>query len=379
MNVFAAGTLLFSLFLPLAAVAEAVPHVRVVSARHAALVQTVRVSGSVVARNLVQIHARQSGLRVEELRVEEGDMVTAGQVLAVLDRSELTTAARRAAAGLEQATASVETAAQETAIARIEVALAESETSRAEALHASKSFTTEALEQRRAGRDRAAAQLRLAEAAHMAALAAKAVALADLDGAREALEHTEVRAPVGGLILSRQAEQGQPADALFHIAADSAMELSGQVLQQDFLRLRDGMVAQITLPGQPPVRGHIRRLSAQVDPATRMGNIRIELPPRATAGAFAYADITVAQIEGLVLPATSVDGGRVWVVRDGTVAAQQVTSQSAIGDLVPVTGLSLNDLVVLHLNGFVTEGMQVVPVETTFQLDEDVDVAEAAP
>ncbi|AMY68903.1 hypothetical protein FALB51S_02582 [Frigidibacter albus] len=379
MNAFSSAALILCLTQPIAALAETLPHVRVVSPRTADLAQTVRVSGSVVARDLVQVHARQSGLRIEELLVEERDTVVAGQVLAVLDSADLMTAERRAAAGLEQATARVDTAEQETAIARIEVVLADSEASRAEELHAKNSFTTEALEQRRAARDRAVSQLRLAEAAYAAAVAAQGVARADLEAAREALDQTEIRAPVGGLILSRQAERGQPADALFQIAAEGAMELSGKVLQQDFLHLREGMSAQVTLPGQAPVQGRIRRLSGRVDPATRMGEVRIELLPGATAGAFAYADITIEQVEGLVLPMTSVVGGRVWIVRDGIVTAQSVARRPAIGDLVPVMGLSPDDLVVLHLEGFVTEGMQVAAVETAFLPEAHVGMATAAP
>lgn len=378
-NSLSTAALILCMALPVTAVAETLPHVRVVSPQNGELVQTVRASGSVVARDLVQVHARQRGLRIEELRVEERETVVKGQILAVLDRSELTNAEKRAAASLEQAIASVDTAAQEIAIARIEVALADSEASRAEALHARNSFTTEILEQRRATRERAVSQLRLAEAAHSAAMAAQTVAASDLEAAREALEQTEIRAPVAGLILTRQAELGQPADMLFLIAAEGKMELSGQVLQPDFLRLREGMIAQVTLPGQPPVLGRVRRLSGRVDPATRTGEVRIELPSGAMAGAFAYADITVARIDGFVLPTTSVGAGRVLVVRDGMVATQPVATRSTTGDLAVVTGLAPDDQVILHFDGFVAEGMLVAPVEAAFLSRKDVSLAKAAP
>ncbi|MBI3457282.1 MAG: efflux RND transporter periplasmic adaptor subunit [Candidatus Rokubacteria bacterium] len=105
----------------------------------------------------------------------------------------------------------------------------------------------------------AQAQLRAAEATVQQKQAA-------LDQARVDLEHTEIRAPVNGVVVSRNVDVGQTvaaslqAPTLFTIAEDlTRMQVEAAVDEADVGRLREGMPATFTVdafPGQT-FRGQI--------------------------------------------------------------------------------------------------------------------------
>ena len=97
---------------------------------------------------MVDISPRLTG-RVAEIRVHEGDLVTAGDVLAVMDTSELRAQLARAEAAIASAEAAVGVAAAHVTEAVARLALAQSEQDRAEALMARNVVSQEELEIRR--------------------------------------------------------------------------------------------------------------------------------------------------------------------------------------------------------------------------------------
>jgi HlyD family secretion protein len=112
----------------------------------------------------------------------------------------------------------------------------------------------------------AQASLRVAEAQLKSADAAVRQKQAALDQARVDLEHTEIRAPVNGVVVSRTVDVGQTvaaslqAPTLFTIAEDlTRMQVEAAVDEADIGRLREGMPVAFTVdafPGQT-FRGEI--------------------------------------------------------------------------------------------------------------------------
>jgi HlyD family secretion protein len=88
-----------------------------------------------IEADLVDISPRLAG-RVAEIRVREGDRVASGDVLAVMDTTELKSQLRRAEAAVANAEAAVGVAAAEVTEAEARLALARSEQARAETLRA---------------------------------------------------------------------------------------------------------------------------------------------------------------------------------------------------------------------------------------------------
>lgn len=127
----------------------------------------------------VEVKSQASGEIVEVL-VEEGDLVTTGQLLVRVDPRIPLNAMTQAEA--------------DSIVARAELNNAESQLARSEELHQSQSITDQELE-----------QARLAAASANAALIR---ARRTLEDAKIALEDTEVRAPGNGVILGRAVEVG---------------------------------------------------------------------------------------------------------------------------------------------------------------------------
>lgn len=251
----------------------------------------VRFTGSVVAAEPVELRAAREGMLVAEVFVRSGDRVEAGAPLARLRDDEMRTALSAAEAALARAEAGVTVAEADIRIAESDARIAESQALRADHLSATGGMSVEIAETRGETRLRAKAQLARTRAALVVAQADVATAQADLDTARLHLADTYIRAPVPGLILARTAEVGIAAVDLFRMARDGTMIVEAQVLDRDFGQLRPGLPATIRL-GDREVQGRVDSIGGSIDPATRLGLVRISLAaPEAIAGAFASGEI----------------------------------------------------------------------------------------
>ena len=173
------------------------------------------------------------GGRVKTLRVDEGDVVRAGDTLAVLERGELTAAVEEQSAQAAKARALLSdqeagARAQELRAARAEreasasdLSLAESEFQRVQTLFADKVAAAAELDKARSNRDAARArldaaseQLALLEAGSRsgqvaAARAAAHAADAGVAGARSRTQELVLTAPADGVVLLRNANRGE--------------------------------------------------------------------------------------------------------------------------------------------------------------------------
>ena len=100
----------------------------------------------------------------------------------------------------------------------------------------------------------AEAQLRVTEAQLQAAIATVAQQGANLKQAQVDLDHTQIRAPVDGVVVSRNVDVGQTvaaslaAPTLFTIAQDlTQMQVDANVDEADVGRIRDGLRATFTV------------------------------------------------------------------------------------------------------------------------------------
>ena len=178
-----------------------VPAVSVAVPGQTSVARIVTVSGALAAKRDQPIGIAGQGGRVTRVFVDAGSWVRAGQVLATVDRSV-------------QAQQSAQQAAQ-IAAARAQAELAQNDYERALAL-VDRGFISKAdLEAKKAARDAANAQVRVAQA--------------QLGQTRAQIEQLNIRAPTSGLILQRNIEVGQivsPASGdLFRLALGGEMEM----------------------------------------------------------------------------------------------------------------------------------------------------------
>lgn len=354
--------------------APALPAITVTEVRPRLLTDRIIASGLVAAVEEVQVAPLIEGQPLEELRADVGDMVAEGDVLAVLSRTSLELQKSEAVASL---------AAARAGIAQGEAQRVEAEAAEAEALRVA-DRTARLREQGTAPQ----AQLDTADANATAAKARVQVAIEVLESARAQLalaearlenvdlmlSRTEVRAPVAGKIIARNARLGAIATAagqpMFVMMRDGALELRADVAESDLLRLKEGQPARLRAVGMAePLTGIVRLVEPTIDPSSRLGRARIEVtdPERLRSGMFVEAEIVAAERETLAVPLTAVGssaaGTTVMRVRDGLVERAVVTTGIRDGAFVEITGgLAAGDLVVAKAGAFVRAGDRINPV-----------------
>ena len=177
--------------------------------------------GRFAAIESVNVRARVGGY-LEETKFAEGQMVQAGQVLAIIDRRPFVSEVNRNIANLAaakalqtQANAAVDQAESQSQRASIHRDLAKKEFDRQSTLRRQNATTQQDFEISEAALAQAEADVAVAnsgiEAAKssvVAALAAISVAEANLELAKLNLQYTEVRAPIDGRISHRYVTEG---------------------------------------------------------------------------------------------------------------------------------------------------------------------------
>lgn len=146
--------------------------------------------------------------RVAEVRVKEGDAVTAGTILAKMDVADLLAQRAAARANVSRAVQGIAKAKADVASAEANLALAEVQLHRSAEL-LDKAVSPQALlDQRKAQRDVAVALLGAARAAVADADAAREAAEAQVAAIQAAIDDMTLTAPVGGRIEYRLVDPG---------------------------------------------------------------------------------------------------------------------------------------------------------------------------
>lgn len=344
--------------------------------------RTLNVTGSVTARDLIPVLPQTTGLQIEQLLVDEGDVVKKGQVMAMLDNSVLEAQINEARADVESNQAVVGQRQAALAQARATLAEAERNFQRYQQLASAGAISRQELDTRATAAATARESVRVAQANINSASADVRSTRATLAQQQTQLGQTVVRAPAGGLVAEAPAEVGDVASGtqkLFSIIQNGALELQAQVPATELPKVRINTVALITYDADPRVRlpGRVREISPLVDPESRKATVKINLPPTLLlrSGMFARAAITTATVSGLTVPAKAVlpqpDGSVIVFVllSDNTVKAQTVELGGVPnGSSVEIkNGLKPGDRVVIAGAGYLKDGdrIQVVPNETS--------------
>jgi HlyD family secretion protein len=307
-------------------------------------------SGDVAPWQEVVISAEVSGLRLTEVRVDVGDVVRQGALLASFSAD----------------TVQADVALQRAALAEAEAALAEAQANagRARQVQASGALSGQQI-----------GQLLTAEASARARVDA---ARAQLQSQELRLGHTRVIAPDDGIVSARGATVGavaQPGQELFRLIRKGRLEWRGEVPAAQLHQVRPGQAVQVTAPAGTVVEGRVRTVGPTVDNRTRNALVYVDLRSTGSAlrpGMFVRGEIDMGPRRALTLPQSSVllREGFTYVYRigdDGRVLQTRVETGRREGDRIEVTsGLA--------------EGVPVVRSGVAFLGDGDlVRVVDAAP
>jgi RND family efflux transporter MFP subunit len=319
--------------------------VEAVAPERSTITERLSLIGSLRAKQRVEVMPKASG-RLLELRVDRGDRVRAGQIVARLEDDELRQQVRRAEAAQQVARASL---AQREA----ELANRETELERYRNLSADGVVSSQQLET-------ASTNVQVTRAQMSLASAQVAQAQAELEELRIRLGQTEIASPLTGIVATRFVDAGAVVSSttpIFLILDLSTMLTVVNVPERDINKIGVGSSAKVTvdaLAGEE-FAGRVVRISPILDPQTRTAPVEIELEnagEHLKAEMFARVDLNLAtEREVLLVPRDALvyrnDRQGVFVVDGETARFQPVATGLTEGDMVEIVdGVTEQDIVV---------------------------------
>ena len=304
-------------------------------------------NGNIAAWQEASIGSEANGLRLLEVRAGVGDVVRAGQVLAVFGAQTILADVAQARASLMEAQANAQEAA--------------GNAERARTLK-----TTGALSEQ---------QINQYQTAEQTAKARVEAAKASLEVQQQRLKHTRVLAPDSGIISMRSATVGAVPGSgveLFRLIRKGRLEWRAEVTSAELARIAVGTPATVTSVGGQQVKGRVRMIAPTVDPLTRAALVYVDLPnppDSIKAGMFAKGEFELGSSGALTVPQTSVvvREGFTYVYKlgaDSRVSRSKVQTGRALGERIEiVSGLDAGVRIVAMGAGFLNEGDLVRVVE----------------
>ena len=300
-------------------------------------------NGNITAWQEAIIGAESSGLRLTGVRVNVGDVVKAGQLLATFSTDSVQADMAQARASLLEAQANAADAA--------------ANAERARSLQSSGALSAQQINQ----------YLTTEKTARARAEAAQAVLGAQQLRGRQ----TQVLAPDSGVISARTATVGAVVGngvELFRMIRQGRLEWRAEVTSAELGRVKEGTPVSVHPASGGELSGRVRMVAPSVDPQTRSALVYVDLPPPAgkaspaRAGMFARGEFDLGATDALTIPQ------RALVVRDGfnyvfrlgegnRVSQLKVQTGRLAGERVEVvSGLPLDARIVVNGAGFLNDG-----------------------
>lgn len=288
-------------------------------------VQAIYATGTVEAEVMMPIATRWTA-RLVELNVDEGDDVKKTEVLARLESEDLQNSL---------------------AAARAKENLAKSEYERASSLHEKGATSQQTFDRTRWDWE--------------AAKAATAEAMAQSS-------YMSLVAPSDGRIIRRDGEVGQliPANQpVFWLSVSSPLRITAEVDEEDISQVKVDqrvLIRADAFPGKV-FNGKVQRITPKGDPISRSYRVRISLSEETPLqiGMTAETNIIVSERENaLLVPASAVTNGAVWVVNNNKLEKRQVTiGASGLEQVEILSGINGDDQIVMNPAADFIEGKSV--------------------
>jgi RND family efflux transporter MFP subunit len=312
--------------------------------------------GTVRAETSALLAARIPGV-VATLAAREGDRVKKGQTLLTLHALESTAGAAGAAAGVEEATRSLDEA-------RSRRKLAETTFTRYEKMLAEQAVTRQEFDQRQSEREVATQGVARAEArltqAREAAKSATAIA-----------DYTRVIAPISGVITQKNVDLGAtvfPGSPLLTVEENGRYRLELAAPESLLGRVRVGQKVAVTLDGQASAHaGTVNEVVPHVDPATRTFLVKVSLPATSNirSGQYGQGAFTVGSSQGITVPRTALrEQGAitaVWIIDQAKTCRLRIVKPGRIMDerVEVIAGLANGDQLIVGGTLPTVEGARV--------------------
>ncbi|EJB06475.1 RND family efflux transporter, MFP subunit [Rhizobium leguminosarum bv. trifolii WSM597] len=250
--------------------------------------ETVPASGWLKPWQEAIIASETGGLRITDVLVDIGSVVTKGQTLVQLSKESVLADLRKQEAAVENAKASL--------------SKAKANAARARQLQPSGALSDEKIVEYLADEQTATASLASEEAA--------------LDSEKIKLAQTTITAVDDGVITSRSANLGAVVSAgteLFRMVRQQRVEWQAEVSARYLPRISEGLSVRINGPGGQVIDGKVRLVGPSVSTDTSRAIVYVALPTdvRPRTGLYVTGNIELQTSPALTVPETAI------VFRDG--------------------------------------------------------------
>lgn len=380
------------------------------------------VTGTVSAWDQLSLGAEVGSLRIIAVNAEEGDLVKKGQPLAVLNSASIKAQLAQAKARLQSTELALQKSIQpnrseEILALKAALAQAHADTTQEQAMQKQSQVnladadlnerrwkgllkegaaSPQEYETKKLARDQAqealmSAQSKVEAARYLEDQAKQKLLQATRGGRQEDIEmsratieatkgeieqleaqlsETVVRAPDDGLISQRTAHIGDITTAgktLFTMIRLNKLELRAQVSDLDLPKFKPGQVVSVSTSEAQTgsIQGKVWLVSPQVDATSRLGMVRIELPPKAglKPGMFVKGEVNLGQHNAVTVPVAAI------VRRMGESFVFTLDGNRAVSNTV-VTGVQTDSY--CEIVSGLSDGTTVITKGARFLSDHDV-------
>jgi RND family efflux transporter MFP subunit len=338
------------------------PLVDVATAKAGPAFSSLLLPGETAAWYRTTLYSRVNGY-LADWKVDIGDHVKQGQILATIDTPDLD-------AQLDAAKAELVASQAETKVKQADADFARSSYDRWR--DSPKGVVSDQeREEKKTANDSSVAKLN-------AAVAKVAVDQAKVDGLTTLTQFKNVTAPFDGIITDRRVDPGDLVSAgsasnttpIFVIQQTDKIRIFASVPQSVALRLSIGSPVSITTADDSSrfLKGKITRTAGSVDPHARTMLVEVDLPnrdSRLSPGMYVRAEFQAAQAASVRVPASALifrgKGPQVAIVgKDGTIGFRDVSIASDEGDFVDLaSGVKVGEDVALNINNQISNGDKV--------------------
>jgi len=301
---------------------ETVRNVSVLAVKQDNIPDVLESVGTVRAAQSSDLASQMMG-NILEIRVREGDRVSRGEVLAVIDDSQ-------PRATLDRARAAELAAQQQLVAANSDLALAESTLKRDRYLYEQKVVSQQEFDEVNTRQQTFLARRDIAQAGQDQARAA-------LNQAATSLDYTRIRAPFNGIVTHKKVDSGtlaSPGMPIFTVEDMRRFQLEVSVNESDLWCVRPGgqVAVAIDALGNTELKGKVAQIVPTADPASRAFFVKIDLPSetRLRSGLFGRAQFSRGKQEALLIPRSA-------VVERGQLQGVFVLDQNKVANLRYVT------------------------------------------
>lgn len=328
--------------------------------------------GTVEAQHAYAVGPIQAG-RVLSVRVDQGEKVQAGQLLAELDPVDLSQRAEAAGSAAARSRQAAQAAQSQVAEAESRARLAQANSERYQALYRQNFVAREMADSRRHEAAAAEAALAAARANASGALREIGRAEAELRGIDQLRQSLKLMSPIDGVVTAREAEPGTTVvagQAVLRLVDPAQLWVRARVDQARAEGVQVGQAADIVLRSVPGVAlpGRVMRIELQSDALTEERIVNVAFDP---APAQLYlgelAEVTI-QLPGaknvLTVPRAALAQLKgkvgVWRIEQGRARFQPVQPGMQTAERVQiVSGLAAGDAVIAYSAKQLDDGMRV--------------------